>query len=218
MLGTRPEPAGRDQLCRLCRVRRGSPCRDRRRGPRADAPASSRGCGRWSRASMCQGALGLSTGLFYAPQSFAQNRGGDRAGPGSGRAGRQSTTAICATNPPIRSASPRRWTRRSPSAARGSCRSTSPTSRRSASTSRARRRRSSPRSRRRARPASRSPPINIPGRPRARASPPRWCRAGRMTAGGPRCCGVSTIRRAAARLHARHGGESAPARRRANSC
>ena len=51
-------------------------------------------------------------------------------------------------------------------------------------------------------PASRSPPINIPGRPRARASPRRWCRAGRMTAGGPPCCGASTIRRLAARLRA----------------
>ena len=53
-----------------------------------------------------------------------------------------------------------------------------------------------------ARPASISPPINIPGRPRARASPLRWCRAGRMTAGGPPCCARFDDPSVAARLHA----------------
>ena len=197
----RPAPAGRDQLCRLCRLRRGAPGGDRRGGPRADARRADADAADGRGGDVPGRARPFDRPVLRAAK-LRHDRRGRRAGPRGGRARRRLRQPY-----PRRIElldRPRRGGGRSDRdrPRRRGCRSTSPTSRRSASTSTARRRRSSRGSRRRAGPGSGSPPINIPGRLRARASPPRWCRAGRRTAGGPPCCAASTIRRVAARLRA----------------
>ena len=152
--------------------------------------------------AMCQGALGLSTGLFYAPQSFATTdevvalarEAAQRGGVYDSHIRDESSYTIglaAAVDEAIAIGREARLpVHISPHQGAG-------------------RRRAGPgagdhRQDRggAARPGRRSPPINIPGPHRARAWSPRWCRAGRRTAGARRCCGASTIRRSTARLRA----------------
>lgn len=145
--------------------------------------------------AMCDGALGLSTGLFYAPQSYARRdevvalakvaaaRGGiydshirDRSSYTIGLAGA------------VEEGARGRARRRHPGPYRAS-------SRRWASTSMARQARSSRGSRKRRRRGRSFTPINIRGRPRAPGCRRRCCRAGRRTADARRCWSASTMPR-----------------------
>ena len=64
-------------------------------------------------AAMCQGALGLSTGLFYAPQSFATTEEVIALAREAAARGGNLRQPYARRILPIRSGSPRRWTRRS---------------------------------------------------------------------------------------------------------
>jgi N-acyl-D-aspartate/D-glutamate deacylase len=136
--------------------------------------------------AMCQGALGLSTGLFYAPQSFATTQEVTALAREAGRRGgvydshlRDESSYSIGLAAAVDEAIAIGRDARLPS--------TSPTSRRWVSTSTARHRRSSRGSRPRARAGQRVTADQYPvgvGHDLAR----RWCRAGRRTAGARRCC------------------------------
>jgi N-acyl-D-aspartate/D-glutamate deacylase len=142
-------------------------------------------------AAMCQGALGLSTGLFYAPQSFAETdevvalarEAGNRGGVYDSHIRDESSYSIGLAAAVDEAMAVGREAGLPVNISHIKALGVDVHGRRSSNGSR-----------RRAGLGSGSPPINIPGRLRARASPPLWCRAGRMTAVGPQCCSVSTMR------------------------
>ncbi len=167
--------------------------------------------------AMCEGAMGLSTGLFYAPQSFsktdevvalareAARRGGtydshirDESDYTVGLAAAIDEAIAIGREAGLP-------THISHIKALGAPVQGMP-------------RRSSPRSRRRAQRAKPSPPTNIHGMLRARVSSPRSCRPGRRTAAGRRCSRASTTRRCATGSAPRWSRTCAGGAARRSSC